>query len=287
MDPSTYQPVEPIDELKSYIRRILVADSPIAIDQTVKPAPTGYNYIGWVFAGTAGSVVNGTTEYTSSPEKIHFSGQIQYQDISVRYRGRLGHIIAECTATGFYELTGFPGDKILGLSNHLADIAPDSAAPIDRTLATISDDPQSGDRITHRLDIFQQQLCALASNAAPVPDYVKELVNEIEKVDGGLKVADAIVNLSVSPRQVRRKFKEIVGIPPKYFAKVLQLNKAMFALYTRDQATLSVLAQDAGFYDQAHFIHVMQQFFAANPKIFLDSGEPLLSVFLGQSRNVV
>ena len=287
MDPSTYQPVEPIAELKPYIRRILVADSPVAIDQTIKPAPTGYNYIGWVFAGTVGATVNRTPEYTSSPEKIHFSGQIQYQDISVRYRGRLGHIIAECTATGFYELTGLPGEQILGVSDHLADIASDVAAPIDRILATVSDESDCSDRVTHRLDIFQQQLCTLASNAENVPDYVKDTVEAIEREHGCIKVTDVFESLSVSPRQIRRRFKEIVGIPPKYFAKVLQVNQALFALYTQNKAMLSALAQEAGFYDQAHFIGVMQKFFAASPREFLDSSEPLLSVFLGQSRNAV
>ena len=236
-------------------------------------------------SGTSKATVDGQLQYVSHPGKLHFSGQIQYQDIEVHHTGRLGHIIAECTATGFYELTGIPGERVLGISANFDEWVPDLVAPIDRVLATCNESDPSGG-ISDRLEIFQQQLDSLAKNAASVPDYVRQTVQAIERVDGCLKIADAFEHLSASPRQIRRKFKEIVGVSPKYFAKVLQLNKALFALYTQDSAILSTLAQDAGFYDQAHFIGVMQQFFASSPKEFLKSSEPLLSTFLGQSRSV-
>ncbi|MEM9567269.1 MAG: helix-turn-helix domain-containing protein [Cyanobacteria bacterium P01_E01_bin.34] len=284
MDPNIYQIVEPIAELRPYIRRLLVADSPVAVDRIVRPAPTGYNYLGWAFAGTGTATVNEQCQYLSSPARLHFSGQIQYQDIAVHHTGRLGHILAECTATGFYELTGIPGERILATSGHLDEVDPELAAPIDRVLATFANPDDSGDRTTHRLKIFQQQLCVHANNALSVPDYISKTVIAIENADGCLKVSDVFQAVPASARQIRRKFKEIVGVSPKYFAKVLQINKALLALYAKDEVTLSTLAQEAGFYDQAHFVHAMQQFFTTSPRDFLESSEPLLSTFLGQSR---
>ena len=284
MDPNTYKIAEPIAELKPYIRRFLVADCKENINQTIYPAPTGYNYIGWIFDGAGDVKVNNQTIVLTQRNKLHVAGQIQYHEIEIHHSGMLGHILAECTATGFYELTGISGERVYASSLSLNTFDAHLTAQIDRVLATIQDLPRNSDRVSHRLEVFQKQLSTLADRAVKVPDYISNAVDLIEAVNGGIQVADLAVQLEVSPRQLRRKFKEIVGITPKYFAKVLQMNSALQALFSQDSETLTTLAQDSGFYDHAHFINVMQQFFGQNPKDFLDSSEPLLSTFLGKSR---
>ena len=284
MDPSAYEIVEPIQKLRPFIRRFLVTDHPEAINETVHPAPTGYNYIGWIFDGSVAVHVNGKLLAPPQKDKLHFAGQIQHQEIEVVYSGRLGHILAECTATGFYSLTGISGETAHASGLSIESLAPELAVHIDQKLATVKDLLDADNRTSHRVDIFQSQLSTLVSGALTVPGYISNTVEWIEKVDGNIQVSDIAEHLQISPRQLRRKFKEIVGITPKYFAKVLQINKSLLALYSGDYETLGALAQETGFYDQAHFINAMQQFFAASPQEFIQSSEPLLSVFLGQSR---
>ncbi|MEL7223598.1 MAG: AraC family transcriptional regulator [Cyanobacteria bacterium J06576_12] len=286
MENNTYQILKPIPVLQPFIRRLLVADSAKPIHQTVRPAPTGYNYIGWLFSGSIHATVNGTNMMPSQLNKLHVAGQIQYQEIEVVYSGKLGHILAECTATGFYELTGIPGERAHAEVINLSSLAPDLSTQIDQVLENTTD--QSGntcDRTAHRIKIFQEQLCHLLEGVVSVPEYISRTVNLIESVDGNIQVSDISSQLNISPRQLRRNFKKIVGVSPKYFAKVLQMNKLLFALYSGDYDTLGKLGQEAGFYDQSHFVNAMQQFFAASPHDFIRSSEPLLSVFLGKSRN--
>lgn len=285
MDPNTYRIVEPVAELRPFIRRLFVADSPVDINQTSYPAPTGYNYIGWIFDGDSKVRIDKANVISPQRDKLHVAGQIQYHEIEIVSSGQFGHILAECTATGFFELTGIPGERVCASCLSLAAFDSQLTAQIDSVLAATNDLPDSCDRATHRLAIFQEQLSTLISGAVSVPNYVSQAVNLIEAVDGGIQVADLAQQLEVSPRQLRRKFKEIVGITPKYFAKVLQMNRSLLALYSQDLETLTSLAQDAGFYDQAHFINVMQQFFGQSPQEFLDSSEPILATFLGKSRS--
>ena len=161
------------------------------------------------------------------------------------------------------------------------------AAKIDPALENITDDlsDTTTDRATHRVEVFQTQLCSLLEEAISVPEYISTAVQIIENAKGNIQIADVLSQLNVSPRQLRRSFKKIVGVTPKYFAKVLQMNKLLQALYSNDNDTLNKLGQEAGFYDQAHFINVMQQFFSSSPRAFLQSSEPLLAVFLAESRN--
>jgi AraC-like DNA-binding protein len=57
-----------------------------------------------------------------------------------------------------------------------------------------------------------------------------------------------------SEKQLRRLFVRQVGTSPKLFARIVRANHALHLLQ-KQPATLIEVAIDAGFYDQAHFIH--------------------------------
>jgi AraC-like DNA-binding protein len=71
---------------------------------------------------------------------------------------------------------------------------------------------------------------------------------------------------------------------PKRFAQIMQINWVVSLLYANDKAKLAQIAQDAGFYDQAHFNRAMQRFFRQGPRRFLESDHPGYRAFLAASR---
>ena len=266
----------PRKELRPFVRRLFAADTRIAGTLRVRPGPTGYNYLGWYCAGRARIVVDGAARVCTG---LHFSGQIQGQEVEVVYtRTRLVHVLAEFTATGLTRLTHVLGKRIRGSTMPVGEAAPELAKFLPARL------DGSGASLRARLDAFQRGLAALAESAAPPMDYLDEAVKLIEDEGGQIAVANVARRLGVSPRQLQRRFNDVVGIGPKYFAKVIQLNVALGALLNDDQAYLAALSHDCGYYDQAHFAHVMQEFFRQGPGEFLRSRDRVLATFLGRSR---
>jgi len=285
MEPDFYRIIESPAALQPYVRRLMVADCTEPIDMATTPAPTGYIYLGWVFAGEVSATSDNQTMMASASNFLHVAGQIQHQDISVRYNGRAGHIIAECTAVGFFQLTGISGQDVTG---YAGAPPPNSKMPMDRFEALCSGAKfsETSDRAAPRLAAFLDFLNVLAASPKEAPAYVHDCAAEIERNDGAIKIASIIEQLDVSRRQLDRSFTKIVGITPKYFASILQLNKALEAMFSNDEEYLTALAQKAGYYDQAHFIHVMQKFFNRSPQEFLQSDTELMATFLGKSRSI-
>ena len=276
MTEQLYRLQPPHSELEPFVRRLMVADCDIEDALKIRPGPTGYNYLGWYCCGEAQIVVDGESQSCTG---LHFSGQIQGQEIEVAYqRTHLTHILAEFTATGLARLTGVLGDDIRGATVPVAALDPS----LERRLADGLD--ECGSSEAERIDAFQRALGALVPTARPPIDYVEDAVRMIEDSDGQVPIATVARELDVSQRHLSRRFKKVVGIGPKYFAKVLQLNTALAALLANDDSYLATLCQECGYYDQAHFVHVMQEFFRRDPTAFLRSRDDVIATFLGRSR---
>ena len=99
-----------------------------------------------------------------------------------------------------------------------------------------------------RLDAF-----LLARVFATVSEpRVREAVAAIEASEGGVDV-EALGKLAgASPRNLGRLFDDWVGMPPKRFARIVRLQAALRRLQENPEESLSALALDCGFADQAH-----------------------------------
>ena len=257
---------------------MMVADCPIREVTRVRAAPTGYNYLSWIGAGQAETCIDG--RHRIEQGALHLAGQIQGQDIEVIHRGpRLRHILAEFTATGMTRLIGVPGARIHGQTIGLARLAPEAALALDRALSACG--PEIGDKLV----ALQSVLASLVETAAPPIAYLETAVGLIEESGGRMLVSDVARAADIGPRQLARRFREIVGCSTKHFAKVIQINTALAALTSEDPGQLTALCHEAGYYDQAHFAHVMHEFFGHGPTAFLESRHDVLTVFLGLSRH--
>ena len=68
-----------------------------------------------------------------------------------------------------------------------------------------------------------------------------------------------------SPRHLRRVFRERVGVGPKLFCRIIRFKGALHTLRHRPQPDLLQVALEAGYYDQAHFIHDFDRFYGSSP----------------------
>jgi len=112
--------------------------------------------------------------------------------------------------------------------------------------------------LTHRLTEFDR------------PEIVNA-TQHIFKSKGLVNVKELANQSCLSQRQFERKFKEQIGFSPKSFSRIVRFNSLLWN-YKREDVSLTEIAYDFGYYDQAHFIRDFKHFSGYNPKAYF-SGE--------------
>jgi AraC-like DNA-binding protein len=74
-----------------------------------------------------------------------------------------------------------------------------------------------------------------------------------------------------SPRHQRRVFQESIGIGPKTFCRIIRFMSAFRVLRRNHHSHLTDVALDAGYYDQAHFIHEFEEFYGSSPTTIFEN----------------
>lgn len=82
-------------------------------------------------------------------------------------------------------------------------------------------------------------------------------------------VASVAEHLGISERHLRRVFREVVGLSPKTFFKLMRFERALKAAKDGRDLSWSDIAVGAGYYDQAHLIADFHSIAGATPREFL------------------
>lgn len=279
MERGEFEIVVPPDELRPFVRRYLYANRPLEAGMTFHAKPTGYTYFSNFFGqygGDHGMIDGRAFERVS---RWFFFGQITDHEVMFHHAQSLQLIAGELTATGHHRLFGISGRRVLGLAVSLQEAAPEYA-PLARECFVLGAEASRDDHVAEANTFVSR----LAEHALPEDPVVEQAVALIEAVNGAIRIADVCSEIGVGERQLNRKFNRVVGLSPKHYARILQINWVVGLLYANDTATLSQIAQDAGFYDQAHFNRAMQRFFQEGPREFLQSDHPAFRSFLAASR---
>jgi AraC-like DNA-binding protein len=278
MDAAEADIVAAPEAIKPFVRRYLYANRLLEAPVTVRPKPTGYSYFVNYF-GALPELVVVDGESVRSLSRWHVPGQIMDHDIVLRQAAGMQVLWCELAATGPYRLFGVAGERITGKAPPLAELAP-HVEPLARANFVRGPEASREEHVAEGNAFF----LALAERAGPGDPLVEAAVACFEDAHGAARVADICRQLGVSPRHLNRRFRHIVGIPPKFFGQILQINWVVGLLYFNDTETLTRIAHEAGFYDQAHFGRAMQRFFNTGPGEFLRSNHVLFKEFLGTSR---
>lgn len=279
MDPADVEMVPAPEALRPFVRRYVYANRPLAAPLAFMPKPTGYIYFANLFGEAPADFVTVDGQRFPLHSRFHFAGQIADHDIAVHHAEGQNSLYCELAATGSHRLFGVPGDRTTGQAPALAAVAPE-IEPLARAHFTLGIE---GTREAHVAE-GNAFFTALAERAAPGDPIVEGAVAMLEAANGAVRIAEICERLGTGPRQLNRRFRHIVGLSPKFFGQILQLNWVVGALYFNDTATLTEIAHEAGFHDQSHFNRAMHRFFDEGPRDFLRSDHVLLKTFLGESR---
>lgn len=266
----------PPQHLEPFVRRIIVSDYALDGELVVRPWATGNIYVILYYGDLAnyGVVVNGRPRRFRSP--LWLAGQLEYHRVDVVIRRRTATVVAELTPQAFWRLFGRPGRWLTGRTCDPADIDPCHGALAERHFAVL---PDSGDACRALLAAF---LSELAARAGPEDAVLARVLCAMQAEHGRIAVAELAALAGMSTRHLTRRFHAIVGLAPKFYGRVLQINQVIEMMFMPQAGTLAGLACEGGFYDQAHLNRAMRLFFSEGPTAFLKSDHKLFRTFLEQ-----
>ncbi|SFU15314.1 AraC-type DNA-binding protein [Pseudovibrio denitrificans] len=264
-----YSRIPATGELARFFRSFHVADQHQGSIEIDSP-PTGYPVLGHIFRGFGEAVVE-DKRYPAQPMPFNIlAGQIYRKRASVQWNGGIGHVAAEMTATGLWELFHIDGSSIINKAEPLSGIAPEIDAAMSKAFLRHGPDPNA----------FEEVLAPFIPMARKVPDTIDKAVRQIEDSHGTIRVTDAFSDADASMPFLNKLFRKIVGLPPKYFARIVQFNHVAGLFITSDTSSIAELAIEAGYYDQAHFSRVVKEFVLKSPASFLNSDFSRISTFV-------
>jgi AraC-like DNA-binding protein len=98
---------------------------------------------------------------------------------------------------------------------------------------------------------------------------VSEMVYQVAKDRGLLKVQDLVDLHGLNKRMLQRLFARYVGVSPKWVIQRYRLNEAAEELATDELISQSALALKLGYSDQAHFIRDFKSIVGLSPTAYV------------------
>lgn len=157
--------------------------------------------------------------------------------LEIEPAGRAGLVAVRFLARGAYMFFHRPLREVAAGVVDLADLWPDRAGEWTDLIAAANSMPA-------RVRVVEQLLLGLLSR------------------NGRTEPA---VEIGVSCRHLRRTFDRAVGLSPKEFARVSRFLGALQLLNAGNHRSLTDVALDCGFFDQAHFNHEFRELAGMSP----------------------
>jgi len=98
---------------------------------------------------------------------------------------------------------------------------------------------------------------------------VEYALAEIIRRPDQINLARLNQNIGYSPKHFIGMFKRQVGITPKAYLKIIRFQKAISEIEQHQAVDWTVISQDCGFFDQAHFINDFKSFSGFTPQEYV------------------
>ena len=94
---------------------------------------------------------------------------------------------------------------------------------------------------------------------------IDRVLSLIIKEGGLIKIDQLASHACLSTRQFERVFQQRIGLPPKYFSRLVRFSQAFFIKEQQPDISWIKIAHECGYFDQMHLIRDFQEFAGVNP----------------------
>lgn len=106
---------------------------------------------------------------------------------------------------------------------------------------------------------------------------VRAAFYKMNQGDGQISIKQLAETVCLSVKQFERKFSGLIGLNPKQFLRIVRFQNILHMQRNGFKDSLTAIAQESGYYDQAHFIHDFKAITGSAPKKFFSELQPDLS----------
>jgi AraC-like DNA-binding protein len=156
-------------------------------------------------------------------------------------------------------LLGIAPEVLGSHSRPLADVHPALAARLEDALAMAQTAPQV-------FAAMMRELAPLAARAGAGDRILRRAVARLMLAHGNARIGPLARAAGISERQLRRRFHTAVGLTPKQLSRALRVRAACIRLVLSPGASLSQIALDAGYADQAHLSREIAAVFGSHAR---------------------
>lgn len=180
-------------------------------------------------------------------------------------------LTSHCLQVNFTPLGAF---RLLGLPlHHLANRVVELEAIFGPGFRRLTERLYEAGDWARRFDLLDRFLLSrLARTPAADPRAVHAL-RRLERSGGRLGIGRIAEEADLERKQLIGLFHEQVGLAPKMLARLIRFDRAVQSLQARG-AALAEVAQDCGYYDQAHFNRDFRAFAGVSPTEFIRASLP-------------
>lgn len=135
--------------------------------------------------------------------------------------------------------------------------------------------------VTERISILDSFLLARSGGAEATDQLVQSSVDALLKSNGQMNVDELSGQVRINRRMLERKFSSAIGLSPKQLTKIIRLQATLKMMERKQFTSLTSLAYENGYYDQAHFIRDFKAFTGMSPRLFYSDNLVLAALFAG------
>lgn len=248
-----YDTYIPTDILKPFIHSFAVSES--EEEQEYKILPGTEIVIGFQFRGRLA--------YLKEQEKIRLdsSGVTGLRD---SYR-----VFSNTAGTGTVLVFFKPGTAGIFFKEPLNELFRESVSldnfMLRSELLLLEEQLQEADNNAERIRITEDFLISRMRDVRPDELVMKALALVYES-KGSMKIGDMLMLLHTSQSPLEKRFRKAVGTSLKKFSSIVRFRHVLQSAPNR--SSLTSLAYETGFFDQAHFIKEFRHFTGETPEQF-------------------
>jgi AraC-like DNA-binding protein len=126
--------------------------------------------------------------------------------------------------------------------------------------------------------IDRLSICAKTSTRINV---VHEVMRELKRDGFFDNIENVASRYGITARYLQKLFLQYTGLTPKLFSKINRFQNSLI-LVTKNEASLTDIAYDCGYFDQSHFIRDFKSFTGLTPSGYSSERSPITFAFAGK-----
>lgn len=191
----------------------------------------------------------------------HAAVSMMKKHIEIESNGKTGFLAVRFFPWGAYHFFNEPVSNFLETTIDGVKLWDDDSRKV---IAEI----KNNDSLETRLKTVELFLLDMLNKFQKKNREIDEAVKLIRHTKGILSVDEVCAKTGFTKKQLERKFLPVVGTTPKIFARVCRFLNICHHLDEQKGKSLTQLAYECGYYDQAHFINEFKEFSGFTPKDF-------------------